>query len=109
MEITENEGTACMRVLVTVAKADGKVTEEETAALEAAIEAYPGSDDLEGMLADTIDLDATLVEIKSPTARDCLWESAYASFMRTATRAPRRSSCSTRCAPSSTSASRRPP
>jgi uncharacterized protein (DUF697 family) len=77
MEINEKEGTACLRVLVAVAKADGKVSPEETAALEAALEALPGSDDLKGMLAETIDLDATLAEIKSQDARDYLWQSAY--------------------------------
>jgi uncharacterized protein (DUF697 family)/uncharacterized membrane protein YebE (DUF533 family) len=76
-QITEKEGTACIRVLVAVAKADGKVTAEETAALEGALEAYPGSDDLKGMLAETIDLDAALGDIQSAAAKEALWESAY--------------------------------
>lgn len=77
MQISEQEGTACLRALVAVAKADGKVSAEETAALEGAIEALPGSDDLKAMLSETIDLDAVLGQITSRAARDYLWESAY--------------------------------
>src|SRR5687767_9820342 len=78
MQISEKEGTACLRVLVAVAKADGNVSAVEMAALESAIELLPGSDDLKGLLEETIDLDAVLGEIQSKQAREYLVESAYA-------------------------------
>jgi uncharacterized protein (DUF697 family)/tellurite resistance protein len=77
MQISEKEGTACLRVLVAVAKADGKVTTEETEALEAAIGALPGGGDLKGVLAETIDLDKAIADIQSQAAKDYLFESAY--------------------------------
>jgi uncharacterized protein (DUF697 family) len=76
MEINEKEGTACLRVLVAVAKADGNVSAEEQGALESAIELLPGANDLKGMLGETIDVEKELLAIKSQSAKDYLWESA---------------------------------
>ncbi len=76
MEISEKEGTACLRVLVAIAKADGNVSAEERAALEAAIDLLPGSNDLKGMLDQKLDVDKELLEIRAQAAKDYLWESA---------------------------------
>ncbi len=77
MEISVNEATACMRALVAVAKADGTITADERAALESAIEMLPASGDLQRFLDEQVEIDPVLAEIKSPAARDQLWQSAY--------------------------------
>lgn len=77
MEINTNEGAACLRALVAVAKADGKITDEERAALDTAIGMLPGSSDLQRLLDEDPDFDRTLSEIRSAEAREHLWQSAY--------------------------------
>lgn len=77
MEVTPKEGTACLRALVVVAKADGKISAEERAALQAAFAALPDATDLETFLEETANLDDVLAEITSPVAREQLWQSAF--------------------------------
>lgn len=76
MEISQKEVIAGFRVLVALAKADGKVSEEERAALESALDDLPGSSDLKRFLDESPAFDAALGEISSPAARDQLWQSA---------------------------------
>jgi uncharacterized protein (DUF697 family) len=61
-----------------VAKADGRITDDEMAALTSAIEALPASGDLQRYLAENPNVDDLLAEVKSPAAREQLWQSAYA-------------------------------
>lgn len=77
METDIKEGIACMRALVAVAKADGKITAEERAALEASLAMLPAGTDLQSLLDEKIDLDQVLAQITSPAAREQLWQSAF--------------------------------
>lgn len=77
MEIKLEEGTACVRALVAVAKADGTITAEERSALQAALSMLPASTDLEPFLDETTKFDEVLAQITSPAAREQLWQSAY--------------------------------
>lgn len=77
MEITIKEGTACLRALVAVAKADGRITAEERSALQTALAMLPASSDLEPFLDETTDFEQLLAEIKSPVAREQLFQSAF--------------------------------
>lgn len=77
MEIKLEEGSACLRALVAVAKADGTITTEERAALQLALSMLPGAKDLEPFLDERINFDQVLAEITSPAAREQLWQSAY--------------------------------
>jgi uncharacterized protein (DUF697 family) len=78
MEIELNEAFACMRVLVAVAKADGRITDEEMAALSASIAMLPAGADLHRFLAESPNVDSLLAGVTTPAAREQLWESAYA-------------------------------
>jgi uncharacterized protein (DUF697 family) len=77
MEIDTKEGTACLRVLVALAKADGKITADERAALEAAVEVLPGASDLKPFLDESPSFETLLPGIRSTDARSQLWQSAY--------------------------------
>lgn len=77
MEINVNEAKACLRALVAVAKADGRITDDELAALVSTLGTLPGSSDLAPYLAEKVDFDQLLAEITSPQAREQLWQSAY--------------------------------
>ena len=77
MEINTKEGTACIRVLVAVAKADGKITAEERASLQSALSMLPASGDLEALLDESTNIDKLLAEVITPAAREQLWQSAF--------------------------------
>lgn len=70
------EATACLRVLVAIAKADGTITEEERSALVAALQVLPASGDLERYLDETTDFDKLLGDVRSTEAREQLWQAA---------------------------------
>lgn len=76
METNMNEAGACLRALVALAKADGKITDQERTALESALEMVPEAN-LGALLEETIDFDKVVVEIKTPAAREQLWQAAY--------------------------------
>lgn len=78
MDIDLQEATACVRALFAVAKADGRITDDEMAALSSAIEALPASGDLQRYLAENPNFDELLADVKTPAAREQLWQSAYA-------------------------------
>jgi uncharacterized protein (DUF697 family) len=78
MAIELNEAMACIRVLVAVAKADGRITDEEMAALSASLAMLPAGGDLHGFLAESPNIDSILASVTTPAAREQLWESAYA-------------------------------
>jgi len=77
MEIDTKEGTACLRALVALAKADGKITAEERSALQAALAMLPASGDLEPFLDEQTNFEQVLADITSPVAREQLWQSAF--------------------------------
>ena len=77
MEMNQKEATACLRALVAVARADGTITAEERASLEAALAALPAGADLPKLLDETPDFERALGEVTSEVARTQLWQSAY--------------------------------
>ncbi len=77
MEINISEGKACLRALVAVAKADGRITDDELTALVSTLGTVPGASDLGPYLQEKVDFDQVLAEITSPEAREQLWQSAY--------------------------------
>jgi len=79
MPATEAEALAGLRVLVAVAKADGSVSPEERRSLEDALKgvALPKGVSLDGLLAETVDLDAEIRRITDPAARDSIYNAAY--------------------------------
>ena len=77
MEISVQEGTACVRALVAIAKADGKITSDERTTLEGALGMLPEGSNLAKFLEERTDFDQLLGEVKSPAAREQLWQSAY--------------------------------
>lgn len=88
METSTNEGAACLRALVAVAKADGKITAEERAALDTAIGSLPEPGDLQRYLDEDPDFDKLLGEIRSAEAREQLWQSAYGMIHADGTASP---------------------
>jgi uncharacterized protein (DUF697 family) len=78
MEIELNEAMACVRVLVAVAKADGRITDEEMAALSSSIAMLPAGGDLQKFLSESPSFESVLASVTTPAAREQLWESAYA-------------------------------
>ncbi len=88
MTIEISEAMACVRALVAVAKADGKITAEEREALAAAMALLPASSDLQPFLDETTDFEAVLQQIKTPEAREQLWQSAYSMLHADGTAAP---------------------
>jgi uncharacterized protein (DUF697 family) len=79
MPATENEALAGLRVLVAVAKSDGRVDPEERKALEEAFSRVPksGGTDLDRLLDEPVDLDAELARIVDPAARDSVYNAAF--------------------------------
>lgn len=79
MSITQEEAIAGLHVLVAVAQADGKLHDDERAAIEAAIHDV-GLDDVVGaqdLFEDAFDLKEQVALLKSPDARDETFRSAY--------------------------------
>lgn len=69
--MNETEGLAALRILIAVAKADGKLLDEERNALEHALEGaeLPSGIALESLLADELDLEAQIQRITSEEGR----------------------------------------
>jgi len=76
--ISETEGLAGLRILVAVAKADGKLLDEERNALEEALEEVklPEGVTLETLLREEPDVEAQIQRILSPTARQETYQAA---------------------------------
>lgn len=79
MSLNEAEAVASLRVLVSVAKADGVLHDAERKALAAALEGMdlPGDTSVESMLDAAIDLDAELARLATDEARTEAYRSAY--------------------------------
>lgn len=79
MPATEAEVLAGLRVLVAVAKADGRVAPEERKSLEEAFAEVrlPKGVTLDGMLAEAIDLGTEVGRIADPDVRDSVYNAAY--------------------------------
>lgn len=80
MAATEAEALASLKVLVCVARADGKITPEEKHALEDALAGVklPAGTTFASLLKENIDLDAEMKRIAAPEARDAAFNGAYA-------------------------------
>ncbi len=79
--IPEHEALACLKVLVALMKADGKIEPSERASLEGAIAGFElgAMVTVDSLLDAEIDVDAELAHITSPEARAQTYRSA--SFM----------------------------
>jgi uncharacterized protein (DUF697 family)/uncharacterized tellurite resistance protein B-like protein len=79
MAITDSEAVAGLRILVAIAQADGKILDEERAALSMALEgvALPRGTTVDSLLAETVDLSKELHAVGDPEARAELYRSAY--------------------------------
>jgi tellurite resistance protein len=93
MLIAEDEALACLKVLVALAKADGKVKADEKKSLAAAISRLelPVGITADGLLAENVDVAAELAKITSPEAREQLYRSAHFMANADGTMAPEES------------------
>jgi len=80
--MNEQEAIAAIRVVGAVARADGKVSEEEKIAFRQAVAEFnpklPDGTDVEKLLGEESDLDADLAAIKSPVMRKAVFDTAVA-------------------------------
>lgn len=81
MSIAEQEAVACLRILVALMKADGKVDARERESLQGAVAGFQlgGQVDPDRLLDEDVDVGAELARIVSPDARAQTYRSA--SFM----------------------------
>lgn len=79
MLLDEDEALACLKILVALAKADGKIDSDEKRSIAAAISSLdlPVGITVDGLLAETIDVDAELAKVRSLAAREQLYRSAH--------------------------------
>jgi len=79
MLIAEDEALACLKVLVAIAQADGKVKADEKKSLAAAISSFdlPVGVSVDGLLAEAIDIAGELGKITSAEAREQVYRSAF--------------------------------
>lgn len=81
MAISTTEAVASLRLLVSVARADGVLHDEEKKVLESSLdelwEALPDEANLESFLDEDIDLDEQLGKLKGDEAREEAYRSAY--------------------------------
>lgn len=77
--IAEKEALACLRILVAIARADGRIHDDERRSLSAALESLelPGGVTVDSLLAEKPDVDEQLALIDSDDAREQLYRSAY--------------------------------
>jgi tellurite resistance protein len=79
MNITDDEALACLKVLIAMGKADGRLQGDERKALEAAVHRFdvPLGTSLDALLREAIDVDAELAVITSSAAKEQLYRSAH--------------------------------
>jgi uncharacterized membrane protein YebE (DUF533 family) len=79
MLLDEDEALACLKVLVALAKSDGKVLTDEKKSIAAAISSFalPVGVSVDGLLAETVDVGTELAKITSKEAKEQLYRSAY--------------------------------
>ena len=78
MSMDETEALASLRILVKVAQSDGTIHEEERRALSTALADLKLPGPLESLLSEDVDLDSQVSLLKSASARDEAYKSAYA-------------------------------
>lgn len=78
MPVTEQEAMASFRMLVCVARADGKMSAEERATLEESLSGVPmpKGTSVQTLLDEDLNLDALLRQIQSPEAREQAYQAA---------------------------------
>ncbi|MCX7806009.1 MAG: TerB family tellurite resistance protein [Planctomycetota bacterium] len=83
MPVTEREAVACLKIVVAMAKADGKLEEAEKRALEEAIKdlKIAGVPNVENLLEEQVNLDAEVSVLASRDARMLAYESACSMAM----------------------------
>ncbi len=79
MALSEKEAVAGFRVLVCMAKADGKLHEEERSALETGLEGIPlpNGVSLKDLLAEDASIETLIAQIGSDEAREQTYQAAY--------------------------------
>ncbi len=79
MLIDEDEALACVKVLIAVAKADGKLAADERKSIAAAVASLqlPTTLSIDELLASEIDHHAELAKITSSEAKEQLYRSAH--------------------------------
>jgi uncharacterized protein (DUF697 family)/uncharacterized tellurite resistance protein B-like protein len=79
MPIHQDEALACLKLVVCVAKADGRLAPEEEHVLRESLETMnlPAGTNAKSLLAGTYDVDALVKEIKSQDARDAAYSACY--------------------------------
>lgn len=79
MAIHQDEALACVKLVVCIAKADGKLAPEEEHVLQESIESMslPAGTTAKALLAGRYDVAALVKEIKSPDARDAAYSACY--------------------------------
>jgi uncharacterized protein (DUF697 family)/uncharacterized tellurite resistance protein B-like protein len=80
MPIHQDEALACLKLVVCVAKADGRLAPEEEQVLRESIESMnlPAGTTAKTLLAGNYEVDALVKEIKSQDARDAAYSACYA-------------------------------
>jgi uncharacterized protein (DUF697 family) len=80
MPMTEDEATAGLRILVAIAKADGKIDPGEKAALAEALAEAPlgAGTTVDELLAESAPFDDALSAVRNKPARDDVFKAAYA-------------------------------
>ncbi|HVJ94747.1 MAG TPA: DUF533 domain-containing protein [Labilithrix sp.] len=79
MSIAEDEALACLKVLVAVAKADGRIRPDERKSLAAAIGGFqlPADTSVEELLSAELEIDVELAKITSAEAKEQVYRSAH--------------------------------
>ena len=79
MSASDKEALAGLRILVAVAKADGRIDPEERKSLEEAFSrvSLPADASLDGMLSENIDIGAEVGRIADAGARDSIYNAAF--------------------------------
>jgi uncharacterized protein (DUF697 family)/tellurite resistance protein len=78
MKISDREAVACLKIVVAMAKADGRLDEREQKAIEEAIRDFriPGVPDVENLLEEKTDISAEAKALRSEDARMLAYQSA---------------------------------
>lgn len=79
MLLDEDEALACLKVLVALAKADGRITGDEKKSISAAISSLqlPVGVSVDGLLSETVDVTSELSKVSTLEGREQLYRSAY--------------------------------
>lgn len=79
MAVSELDALSGLRILVAMAKADGRIDDDERAALYAGLQGIrlPGNMTVDSLIAEPVNIDYVLHAVQSRDARDEIYVSAY--------------------------------